>query len=225
MPRRFFPLILAVLALSISALGQSNKLEAIGAISDPGASDALKKVLETKGSRITIGDGPYCDIWLRAGTPAGRNDAQGAVYNTLGESVLVGVISFARPTTDFRGQPVKPGTYTLRYAVHPADGNHLGISPIRDFLAMVPVAMDQNPDAQPKFEELVKMSAKVAGTNHPAVASKLSKQRWLIRIKRLPASSRSWSTELQNSVLSRPMPVLFSSRTRACLKSSNDIRS
>ena len=171
MPRRFFPLILGVLALSISALGQSNKLEAIGAISDPGASDALKKVLESKGSRISIGEGPYCDIWLRAAIPAGKSDAQGAVYNTLGESVLVGVISFARPTTDFRGQPVKPGTYTLRYAVHPADGNHLGISPIRGFLAMVPVAMDQNPDAQPKFEELVKMSAKVAGTNHPGVIS------------------------------------------------------
>jgi len=171
MPRRFFPLILAVLALSISALGQSNKLEAIGAISDPGASDALKKVLESKGSRITIGEGPYCEIWLRAAIPAGKSDAQGAVYTTMGESVRVGVVSFARPTTDFRGQPVKPGTYTLRYAVHPADGNHLGISPIRDFLAMVPVAMDQNPDAQPKFEELVKMSAKVAGTNHPAVIS------------------------------------------------------
>ena len=171
MPHRFFGLTLAVLALSILALGQGNKLEAIGAISDPGTSDALKKVLESKGSRITIGEGSYCDIWLRAAIPAGKSDAQGAVYTTLGESVLVGVISFARPTTDFRGQPVKPGTYTLRYAVHPADGNHLGISPIRDFLAMVPVGIDQNPDAQPKFEELVKMSAKVAGTNHPAVIS------------------------------------------------------
>lgn len=171
MPRRFFGLILAVLALSISALGQSNKLEAIGAIADPGASDALKRVLEPKGSRITIGDEPYCDIWLRTGMPTGKSDALGAVYTTMGESVLVGVISFTRATTDFRGQAVKPGTYTLRYAVHPADGNHLGISPIRDFLALVPVAMDQNPDAQPKFEELVKMSAKVAGTNHPGVIS------------------------------------------------------
>ena len=171
MPRRLFGLILAVLTLWIAALGQTNKLEAIDAIADPGASDALKKVLEAKGSRITIGNGPYCDIWLRAAIPAGKSDALGAVYTTLGESVLVGVISFTRATTDFRGQPVKPGTYTLRYAVHPADGNHLGISPIRDFLALVPVAMDQNPDAQPKFEELVKMSAKVAGTNHPGVIS------------------------------------------------------
>jgi hypothetical protein len=103
--------------------------------------------------------------------PAGKTDALGAVYTAIGESVLVGVMRFAKATTDFRGQAVKPGTYTLRYAVHPADGNHLGISPIRDFLALVPVAMDQNPDTQPTFEEIMKMSAKVAGTNHPGVIS------------------------------------------------------
>jgi hypothetical protein len=171
MPRRFFGLILAVLTLSISAFGQSNKLEAIGPYAESAASDALKKVLEPKGSRITIGDGLYCEIWLRTGLPAGKTDALGAVYTAIGESVLVGVMRFAKATTDFRGQAVKPGTYTLRYAVHPADGNHLGISPIRDFLALVPVAMDQNPDTQPTFEEIMKMSAKVAGTNHPGVIS------------------------------------------------------
>ena len=175
MVRRSAGLILATLALSISTLAQGNKVEPTGAISDPGASEALKKILEQKGSRITLGDGPYCDIWLRAGIPAGKSEALGAVYTTLGDSVLVGVVSFAKATTDFRGQAVKPGTYTLRYAVHPADGNHLGISPIRDFLAMVPVAMDQNPDAQFKFEELMKMSAKVAGTNHPGVLSLVQK--------------------------------------------------
>jgi len=171
MRRRLIGLLIVALLLSASALGQGSKLEATGALADPGASDALKKALDSKGTRITVGDGPYCDIWLRAALPAGKSDAQGAVYTSLGESVLVGVITFAKPTTDFRGQAVKAGTYTLRYAVHPADGNHLGISPIRDFLAMVPIAMDQNPDAQPKFEDLMKMSAKVAGTNHPAIIS------------------------------------------------------
>src|SRR6185436_17993712 len=126
-------------------------------------------------SRITVGDGLYCEIWLRTGLPVGKSEAQGAVYSTMGESVLVGVIRFAKATNDFRGQAVKPGSYTLRYAVHPADGNHLGISPIRDFLALVPVAMDQNPDAQPKFDELMKMSAKVAGTNHPGIISLVQK--------------------------------------------------
>ena len=167
---RFSGVMLAAVLLSISVLGQ-NKIETIGALGDTDGSDALKKVLEPKGSRIAIGDELYCEIWLRAGIPAGKTDAQGALYTSIGESTLVGVIRFAKATTDFRGQAVKPGVYTLRYAVHPADGNHLGISPIRDFLAMVPVAMDQNPDAQPKFEELMKMSAKVAGTNHPGVIS------------------------------------------------------
>ena len=171
MVRRIPGSLFVTLALSILAFGQGNKLEAIGALSDPGASEALKKVLEPNGSRISLADGPYCDIWLRAGIPAGKTDAQGAVYTTLGESVLVGVITFTKQTTDFRGQAVKPGTYTLRYAVHPADGNHLGISPVRDFLAMLPVAMDQNPETQPKFEDLMKMSAKVPGTNHPGVIS------------------------------------------------------
>ena len=176
MSRRFLGLTLAVLALSISALGQSNKLEAIGGYGESPASDALKKVLEPKGSRISIGDEPYCEIWLRDGLPAGKTDAQGAVYPSMGESVLIGVIKFVKATTDFRGQAIKPGTYTLRYALHPADGNHLGISPNRDFLALAPVEMDSNPDAQPKFEELMKMSAKVAGTNHPGVISLVSAQ-------------------------------------------------
>jgi hypothetical protein len=170
MPRRCLVLIVAVLAISISALGQ-NKLEATGVYAGSAGSDALKKVLEPNGSRISIGGELYCEIWLRAGLPAGKTDAQGAMYTALGESVLVGVMTIVKPTTDFRGQAVKPGTYTLRYAVHPVDGNHLGISPIRDFLALVPVEIDQNPDAHPKFEELMKMSAKVAGTNHPAVIS------------------------------------------------------
>lgn len=170
MRHALFLVILILLVAPAAALAQGAKVEAIGAMADSGASDALKKTLEQKGSRISIGDGAYCDVWLRSGVPAGKSDVQGSVYN-FGESALVGVITFAKATTDFRGQAVKPGTYTLRYAIHPADGNHLGISPIRDFLVLVPVAMDQNPETQPNFEELMKMSPKSTGTNHPGVIS------------------------------------------------------
>ena len=148
-----------------------NKVEPTGAFSDSGASDALKKALEPAGSRVSLADGAYCDIWLRTGVPSGKTEAQGAVYTTLGESALIGVIAFARATTDFRGQPLKPGAYTLRYGLHPTDGNHMGISPIRDFLVLIPVASDQSPDASFKFEDLMKMSTKASGTNHPAVLS------------------------------------------------------
>ncbi|HKA21029.1 MAG TPA: hypothetical protein VKN18_22300 [Blastocatellia bacterium] len=160
-----------LLMASVSALAADNKLEAIGAYTDSGASDGLKKALDSKGWRISTADGAYCDVWLRTTIPAGKNETSGAAYTSVSDSTLIGVITFAKPTTDYRGQAVKAGSYTMRYAVHPADGNHLGISPIRDFLVIVPVAMDPNPDAQFKFEELMKMSTKVTGTNHPGVLS------------------------------------------------------
>lgn len=171
------PVAIAIVAILLTAFASArnlvdgNKIEPTGAFADPGASDSLKKALEASGSRVSLADGAYCDIWLRAGVPSGKTDAQGAVYTTLGESSLIGVIVFARSTTDFRGQPLKPGAYTLRYGLHPTDGNHMGISPIRDFLVLIPVASDQNPDAQFKFEDLMKMSTKASGTNHPAVLS------------------------------------------------------
>jgi len=163
--------VLAVLVISVTAFAADNKVESIGAYTDAGASDGLKKALDSKGWRVSTADGAYCDIWLRSAIPAGKNETSGAVYTSVGDSTLIGVITFAKPTTDFRGQAVKAGSYTMRYAVHPADGNHLGISPIRDFLVMVPVAMDPNPDTQFKFEDLMKMSTKVTGTNHPGVLS------------------------------------------------------
>jgi hypothetical protein len=186
--RAAISLILITFIFSTRAQAADNKVEETGAFGDGAASDALKKSLEPKGWKVTLPDGAYCDVWLRAGVPAGNTDAPGAVYTWIGESTLIGVITFEKPTTDFRGQAVKPGSYTMRYEVHPTDGNHMGISPIRDFLVMLPVAMDPNPDATFKFEELTKMSTKVTGTNHPGVLS-------LVQLDSAPAAPKMESDE------------------------------
>lgn len=169
--RLFVFLIAIAFIASSNAIAGDNKVEQVGAYAEPAASDALKKVLDAKGWRVSLADGAHCDVWMRATIATGKTDQPGAVYISLAESTLIGVITFSKATTDFRGQSVKPGSYTLRYALHPADGNHMGISPIRDFLIMLPVAMDANPDASFKFEEMAKMSTKVTGTNHPGVLS------------------------------------------------------
>jgi len=156
---------------AVSANG--NKLESIGAFTDQSASQSLRDSLEPAGNRVILEDGnALCDIWLRKAIAVGaKSEVQGAIYTDLSESALIGVITFAKPATDFRGQGIKAGTYTIRYALHPVDGNHLGISPIRDFFVLIPVAVDQNPDGKYKFEELMKMSIQASGTNHPAVLS------------------------------------------------------
>lgn len=175
MSRTILGLVFLLLFVPVSVFAEGGKVEAIGALSDQSVSESVRKSLEPKGYRVTLSDGSVaCEIWLRSAVPASKTEAPGAIYTALGESSLIGVMTFPKATSDFRGQSIKPGTYTLRYALHPTDGNHLGISPIRDFLVLIPVSVDQNADAQYKFEELVKMSAKASGTNHPAVISLVS---------------------------------------------------
>lgn len=178
MRRRIFAFIVVISLLSLSAFAGNNKLESVGAFSDAAASDALKKAVEEKGYRVTLSDGTtLCDIWLRKAVPTQqKKDISGAIYTEIADSALIGVVSFPNKSSDFRGQDIKAGAYTLRYSLHPTDGNHMGISPYRDFLLLIPVSLDQNPEATYKFEELTKMSAKTNGSNHPAPFSLLANE-------------------------------------------------
>jgi hypothetical protein len=143
---------------------------------DQSASESIRSALEAKGYRVTAGDGSVvCEIWLRSAvTTQPKRDVSGAIYTELGDSTLIGVVSFQKGGYDYRGQGIKSGVYTLRYALHPSDGNHMGISAYRDFLLLVPVAADPDANAKFKFEELSKISAKAAGTNHPTPFSLVS---------------------------------------------------
>ena len=173
--RTLAPLFLIAL-ISLSASAQGGKVEAIGAFADQGASESIRSSLEAKGYRVTAGDGSVvCEIWLRSAVPTQpKKDVSGAIYSEIGDSALIAVVSLPKGGNDYRGQGIKSGIYTLRYAVHPTDGNHMGISPYRDFLLLVPAASDPDVNAKFSFAELSKMSAKSAGTNHPTPFSLVS---------------------------------------------------
>src|SRR5262252_1863980 len=131
---------------SYSALGQAGTVERIGPANSAELS-ALKSSLEDKGYRLSLDNKPLAEIWLRKNIPA----KSGASYSDLPESTLVGAISFPSAATDFRGQAIKPGVYTLRYEAIPDDGNHLGVAPSPDFLLLIPAASDPGPEATLKF--------------------------------------------------------------------------
>jgi hypothetical protein len=133
----------------------------------------VTQVLDSQGQRLTLSDGTaLCDIWMRKNVPARTaKDSGGVLYPELVESTLVGVISFPQAAADFRGQAIAPGTYTMRYALMPDDGNHLGVAPDRDFLLLVRAADDPDPAAVFKFAELVGLSKKAMASNHPGVFS------------------------------------------------------
>jgi hypothetical protein len=157
------PTLLALTALALAAA----KVEKIAPLSDPAIPQGVRKALAAEGYRVTLDDGSTVDVWPRAQISTANKSREDATY-MLAPSTFVGVIHFERNTRDYRGDAIAAGTYNLRYAVQPSDGNHLGTSPTPDFLLLVPAAADSNPDATYSFEQLVDLSRQVTGKKHPA---------------------------------------------------------
>jgi hypothetical protein len=150
----------AALALTLAsgpaAFSAAGKVEKVGAFAGT-APDWVKAALEPAGYRVTLSDGTVAsEVWFRKDFPG------------LNTGALVGVITFPKDGKDFRGQDVKAGSYTLRHAKIPEDGDHLGASPTPTFVLLIPVAEDAEPGDDLTFKEVTKLSAKTSGTNHPS---------------------------------------------------------
>jgi hypothetical protein len=134
---------------------------------------AFASLLQPQGVKILAASGSvYCELWLRTQAPSGpKSTDDGVVLPTIPQGALLGVIRFTGPAQDRRGQPIKPGVYTLRYSNYPVNGDHQGVAPQRDFALLVPISLDTDASAKPAFDALVALSTKASGTPHPAVFS------------------------------------------------------
>jgi hypothetical protein len=155
------------IALAIAASAQA-KLESVAAA--PNASDAMVKAVADHALKIAAA-GNTIQIWPAKSITGEANAADGALYPDIPRGAFAGLVQFSSEAADFRGQKIPAGTYTLRYAVLPADGNHLGVAPSPDFFLLVPTANDSNPDILLPYPRLVRLSARASGTNHPAAFS------------------------------------------------------
>ena len=163
----------ALLLLSAYGFAQAGKVESSDALNDSSVPEAIRQVLVPKGYRILPdANSPVLEIWYRKQVPAQpKNASSDAIYDWLAESTFLGVIHFSQPWQDYRAQTVPAGFYTLRYALMPNDGNHLGVAPGRDFLLLIPAKADPGPEKILKFHELVAFSRQASGTKHPAPLS------------------------------------------------------
>lgn len=157
---------LLLLPVVMIAAPPTYKVETAGACSSPDVSDAIKGVLQPDGLRVTADGGILCDVWLRKVLPMQPGTAA-PDYGSLTSGEFVGVIIYAKGAGDFKGQKLKPGTYTMRYQKMPADGNHMGVSPTQEYFLLAPASLDKDPNAAIEYEPLVEMSRKVSGSNHP----------------------------------------------------------
>jgi hypothetical protein len=165
--------LLATIGLAGLLPAQSYKLQPSGRIpADVPAADA--QLLDAQGSRLVDTSGNVaCDVWFSKAIPtqASASSEPDILYGNLALGTFVGIAHYSSAAKDARGQAIKPGFYTLRYALIPQDGNHLGVSNYRDFVLLNPIAADTNLTQALSFNDLIALSRKASGTGHPLVVA------------------------------------------------------
>ncbi|MEO2091941.1 MAG: hypothetical protein ABGY75_21010 [Gemmataceae bacterium] len=134
-------------------------------------SDAVKPLLGADAVTVANAGGDLITLWFRTELTSTANAEQvknGLTYREIAEGTLLGAVRFDKPFVDFRKQDIPAGVYTLRLAVQPDTGDHRDTAPHQDFALLVPAAADLS--AEPvELKELVKLSLKSTGGDHPGV--------------------------------------------------------
>jgi hypothetical protein len=167
----FLVLIAFVSASAVRAADQ--KVEALKE-APAGLSAEIAAALNNAGYRVSGKNGVICDIWFAKEIslkPKFKSSLQ--IQYPFQTGQLFGAIRYPEGSkpTDFRGQALKPGIYTLRYGLQPNDGNHLGTTEFgtRDFLVGCLPKSDVDPKRVEDIKDLFKLSGQAAGTAHPAI--------------------------------------------------------
>ena len=123
---------------------------------------AVAAELAPGGVRVTVGANALT-FWFVKQLP-------GSAWSDLKEGSLVGAVKIDKDFRDIRGRVIKAGTFTMRYGIQPANGDHLGVSPFREFILLSPIALDTDP-APRGHDGTVEISKEAIGGSHPAVLS------------------------------------------------------
>jgi hypothetical protein len=122
---------------------------------------------------LVVGDagGAVLTLWLRRVIPVRATAEQvknGLTYREIPEGTLIGAVRFDRTFVDYRKQEIAAGVYTLRFAVQPDVGDHMGTSPHPEFALLVPADKDTSADSL-EVKALIKLSVGSTGGDHPGV--------------------------------------------------------
>jgi len=161
----------AIVALAValavapaSASAQALKASPLDEPAPAVLASAIRGALGPEGVRV-MRDALAIDFWwvkalpVKAGVPVD--------WLAVAEGSLVGAVRLSNEYRTIRGQAIKAGVYTLRYAIQPANGDHLGVSSYQDFLLLSPAALDADP-APTGHNRTIDMSRNTVGATHPA---------------------------------------------------------
>jgi hypothetical protein len=158
-------------------------------------SDKGMNVLDEKG-KLILTLWPVKSLDSKA---AAEQAKAGLKYSNIEETTIAGAVRFAETWVDYRKQKIKPGVYTLRMAVQPMDGDHMGTAPYNDFLLLLPATEDRKPELL-DVETMHQLSAKSTTRKHPSMML-------LFPIKMPPDSPNTEAKPKDHHVLNFAIPV------------------
>jgi hypothetical protein len=164
--------ILAALFLALGPLpaGAQDLVVKPGATPPPAElAEPIRALLAEPSITVTRGD-VLLEFWWATLLPVKPGASGAPAWASIADGAVVGALRVDKPLPDIRGMSIKPGVYTLRYALQPQDGDHMGASPFREFLLVAPAAIDTA--AEPAgYKGAVALAKKTVGKPHPASLS------------------------------------------------------
>src|SRR4051812_31431372 len=158
-------------AAPLLAQGKGYKLKVADSDAPTQLAEPVRKLMGKKAVQLLDAGGKVVvEVWFREGVPVKATDAQvknGLTYREVPLSSVLGAMRVVSAERDYRKQKLPAGVYTLRLAVQPMDGDHMGTAPYGEFVLASPAADDKKPDLM-DAKALQEMSAK-ATESHPAV--------------------------------------------------------
>ncbi len=126
-------------------------------------------VLSPEGVTVTTGTTTLEFWWVKSLSL--RTGATGPPsWADVPDGSLVGALRLGASWSDIRGYTLRPGVYTLRFALQPQNGDHMGISPNREFLLPAPAVDDVTRDPV-GYDGAVALAKKSSRRAHPASIS------------------------------------------------------
>ncbi|UCF37260.1 MAG: hypothetical protein JSU96_21145 [Acidobacteriota bacterium] len=165
-------ILLSLLVLTISiVLAAEPTVEKQEIVVPEVVGEAIRAAVGSQALVVSAGEAEIANIWLRGELQSAGNPSTelGVSFGSIEAGSLVGVIQILGQWSDYKMNPIPAGTYTLRYGVMPADGNHMGVSTYRDFLMLIDPSADTDPASALDMVELLTGSSQASGVPHPAV--------------------------------------------------------
>jgi len=133
---------------------------------------SIRAKLQTKAVQLLEGEKPVYEFWLSAELPLQSKPASaGKALDAIKQTTLLGAVAVSRDQRDYRDDELHAGVYTMRFALQPQDGNHLGTSEFNYFALLTPAKIDNKLDGISDYKALVKASSKETSTDHPVILS------------------------------------------------------